>query len=116
MPISSQEAAMAMLDEDKETEVSTLHELNGEEVTNAKHDDFLEETFVFVQKEDLDEAIQLQVGKVIFQLFLLNKCRLEKIILCTKRLEINSTHANTADLEVRTKHKRMTRRTLSESV
>ena len=47
-----------------------------------------------VHKKDADEAKQLQSGEDIMQLFLIKNCRVEIILLFSKRVVHNSTHTN----------------------
>ena len=58
VPSSSQEFANDILNENEQTEVNVIHELNGAEVTDAEYDDFLEDTFVLpVESAELDDDI-----------------------------------------------------------
>ena len=81
--------------------------ISNEEVVSIKEDNRGE--IGHVQKKDVDESMQLQVGEEHFQSFLIDDSRVESAILFTQRLDCNSTCTNIVDLKNRNKNMRITR-------
>ena len=63
-----------------------------------------------------DTAKPLKLGKDIMQSFLIDKSRVEIIVLSSKRIDHNSTCTGTAALENKTKNRRITMNIGSTSV
>ena len=71
------------------------------------------DVIVCAQKKDADAATKLQIGEVIFQLFLYLSSKLENIIF--SRTMKNSSYNKSASLEARTKGRKIIRNIGSSS-